>query len=714
MKKQSMKAFRKITSLVGGLLAVCAVFHVTSAGAQALILNTNQGSTVYSQNFDGLGTAFPTEWSYYKSATATSLGTAVTPSAAQLAWSQTSFLFGNFASTTNNSGTPFVGTEVAATQNAASNRSLAVRTTSATGSDPGTAFVLEIDNTTNLVNFKLDLDFNLLSPQGRTTIWTVDYGFGSSPTSFTVADATKNFTAAASPTGVFGTTHKTISFGSALDNNTGPIWIRVVTLAASTGSGSRPTVGIDNVLLSYTNAPTVANPVVIISQPHGATNNAGTGASFTVGVTGTAPIYSWYEILAGVTNQLSDGANPSGDGSTISGSTSATLSLAGIYGGESASYFAVITNSSNATNSAVVKLQVVDPGFSFQPVNITNVVNDLDVFSGTVVGTVPTTLSWYYNGVLITNTTTATLTNTLSTTVTNTTTSTNLPGYYLVAANQFGTVTSTVVTASIIGVGQTELARWDFNDTNAYAPTNPLPSLGTATANAVQNPAVTNFAFAPGDLSDPVVEAGAQNLGWTLSGFPATIDNKTAGFQFNVSTVGYTNIVIAWHERHSATGSKYMRVQYTTNGTDYIDGDVITQTAVAYQFYSSNLSAKPNVNNNPNFGFRIVAEWESTAIGSANAAYDGVSGAFGSGGTIRLDLMTVLANPGTSGPVSSIPLHYTFTSGNTLTFTWSDPSFSLQVAPNVAGPYNTIGVAASGFVTNTTTANQMFFRLSHP
>lgn len=690
-------------------VALCAVMHHRSALAQGLVLNTNQNQTSYSQNFDNIGTSFPSEWLCYKAATSSSLGTVVSFTSTPTGWSSSSFLFANYCSVSNYTGTAFNGTESTTIQSACSNRSLAVRTTAASG-DPGAAFVLEINNTTNLVNFKLDFDIAVLSVQGRTNIWTVDYGFGSTPTSFTVADASKNFTAV----GTFGAAHRTISFGGALDNNVGPVWIRIVTLAATTGTSSRPTVGIDNVVLTYTNAPTVASPIVITSQPHSVTNNAGTSASFTVAVTGTSPAYQWYQIdAAGNTNQLSDGTALSGDGSSYSGTQSSTLTINNVYGAESNLYFVNITNTAptgNNTNSAAVKLAVNDPIISAQPVNMTNVLNDVDLFSATVVCSQPSQQLWYYNGAVISNVDAILPTNSSTIFVINDTTATNLTGYYLVASNQYGMVTSAVATASIAVTPPVEIVRWDFNQTTQYTTTNPSPSLGTGTAYPVQNPAVSNFVYAAGALFDPAqLGASATNQAWALNGFVAGISNKTAGFQFNVSTVGYTNIMLTWSERHSATASKYMRVQYTTNGTDYVDGDVVTFSQVAYQFYSSDLSAKPGVANNPNFGFRVVAEWESTAIGDATASYAGTSSTFGSGGTIRVDLMTVFGK--SLGNVASIPLYIGYNGTNAI-LTWTDPAgaFSLQSAPLATGTYTNI-VGATSPYTNLAVGSQQYFRL---
>ncbi len=207
-------------------------------------------------------------------------------------------------------------------------------------------------------------------------------------------------------------------------------------------------------------------------------------------------------------------------------------------------------------------------------------------------------------------------------------------------------VTSAVATATIAITPSVELTRWDFNETNDYTPVNPAPSLGSGTAIPGPSAGATNFIFAPGALFDPAqLVTDSTNAAWELNGFNAGISNKTAGFQYNVSTVGYTNILLTWSERHSATASKYMRVQYSTNGVDFLDGDVITFSQVLYQFYSSDLSAYPGAANNPNFAFRIVAEWESTAIGTGNASYAGTSSGFGGTGTIREDLVTVFWQP---------------------------------------------------------------------
>lgn len=236
-------------NVIKSLLAlIFATAIALDAGAQLVLAGTN-----YLQHFDGIGSGLPDEWLIYTNAKSTQLGTPLAFNPMPTNWANTSFGFGNYASTING-GTNLLGTEAPANQYVFTNRALGLRTTAA--ADPGAAFVLKIGNTKGLGNFTLDLDFLLLSVQNRTNVWTVDYGIGSNPGSFV---AVGTYTALGNGNGgVFGATHKTFSFGQALDNQSGPVFIRIVNLAPSglsTGSsGSRPTVGIDNFSLGFTSA----------------------------------------------------------------------------------------------------------------------------------------------------------------------------------------------------------------------------------------------------------------------------------------------------------------------------------------------------------------------------------------------------------------------------------------------------------------------------
>ena len=141
---------------------------------------TLSGSS-YSENFNG--TTLPTGWSTRKTATATALGTSVTPNTSGT-WASTTAEFRFCAS----AKAPLTAASSTAVQNSATDRCLAVRPSGSFG-DPGQAFVLHISNTLGFTNFSMSFSAQLLDAQGRTTTYLVEYGTGTNPSSFTQAGA---------------------------------------------------------------------------------------------------------------------------------------------------------------------------------------------------------------------------------------------------------------------------------------------------------------------------------------------------------------------------------------------------------------------------------------------------------------------------------------------------------------------------------------------
>jgi len=315
-----------------------------NAVGQTLILS----GTSYSQNFDEVANSLPDGWSVRTNATVAQIGTLAPFSTAHKDWTNTAGTFANYASTTNNEGTAFVGNEPATTQTNALNRAAGIRQTGAFG-DPGAAFVLRIDNTIGMGNFQISLDLLMLSVQTRSTVWTIDYAVGNAPGAFTPL-------ATFSDPGVFGTTKTNISAGSVLNNQTENVWIRIVALAASTGANNRDTFGIDNFQLTWTPVSTEPDPPHIIGQPQSRTNVAGTTATLSVAVSGTAPFtFQWRK----GTDDLADG--PTASGSTIAGATTASLSISSVRSDDAGNYSVRIVNSVNSTNSQAAVLTVVQP-----------------------------------------------------------------------------------------------------------------------------------------------------------------------------------------------------------------------------------------------------------------------------------------------------------------------------------------------------------------
>ena len=236
---------------------------------------TLSGSS-YTQDFNG--TTLPSGWTTRTGATASALGATLHTPATSGTWASTTGQFRFCAS----AKTPLTSASSSALQNGATDRCLAIRSTGSFG-DPGQAFVLELANTLGFTNFSMSFAAQLLSPQGKTTIYRVDFGTGSSPSTFTQAGAT--FTDLGINSGLWGVQPVTINFGNALDNISSNVWIRIVSLNAASGSGNTCTFGIDDVNLNWTN---VSLPNCTFTSTSGAVlENAGT---YQIGVTvNTAP-----------------------------------------------------------------------------------------------------------------------------------------------------------------------------------------------------------------------------------------------------------------------------------------------------------------------------------------------------------------------------------------------------------------------------------------
>lgn len=225
---------------VRNVLAAALVWVMMTTVSMAQLTLT---SSPYTQDFNGIENGLPTGWTVRTGATATSLGTAPTFVTTKTGWGSSSGQFSNLAS----ANPPATSSDNTTTQNNNTDRAPGVRQSGNFG-DPGAAFVLQLDNTLGLTNFELDFKLMSVGVAGRTTIWKVDYGFGSDPSSFTEATTMPS---SLETSGTWGSTNVHVNFGSALDNQSGSVWVRIVTKDASTGTGARPHTAIDDFSLSF-------------------------------------------------------------------------------------------------------------------------------------------------------------------------------------------------------------------------------------------------------------------------------------------------------------------------------------------------------------------------------------------------------------------------------------------------------------------------------
>ncbi|MEI9942853.1 MAG: carbohydrate-binding protein [Chitinophagaceae bacterium] len=210
---------------------------VSLSGAVTGLINLT--ASPYVQNFNGIGTGLPAGVSVKTGATASALGTDATFTTAPVTWNNTGGAFKNFASGNNDEGV---------SQNTATDRAAGVRQTGSFG-DPGAAFVFQVANTTGKINFALDFNLQSLDASStRTTTWRVDYGLGLNPSTFIVPATTGNLTTGG---GTFSNNPIHVSFGNSLDNQSGIITIRIVSVTASSGANNRPSTGIDDFTLAW-------------------------------------------------------------------------------------------------------------------------------------------------------------------------------------------------------------------------------------------------------------------------------------------------------------------------------------------------------------------------------------------------------------------------------------------------------------------------------
>jgi uncharacterized repeat protein (TIGR01451 family) len=514
-------------------------------------------------------------------------------------------------------------------------------------------------------------------------------------------------------------------------NNASLVYFRLVDANTTSSAGGTTASGgtcrVDNFSVSTLTAP------VISSSPSPATVNAGLTASFTVTLSdGTPPFtYFWYKGTVSPANLIS---------TVATNVLTSTLTLPNVLQADAANYQVVVSNSTaiNATSDPAA-LTVIDPAINVQPVSQSGLTNGTVQFFVTAGGT-GLNYQWYFctspsdntqkasavgaslpSGSSVSGATSSALTiNNLHTS--------DPTNFVVVVTGTYGSVTSSV--ASLQTVANTgTLAFWTFNGT-VFNVTNPAPYQGIGTASSTN---VVTFAQSPANVDSDDLTPLTPNGSWGTETYPAqgTL-NTNAGVQFNVSTLGAKNLAVAYEVRGTGTASKYHRLQYTINGTDWIDYPTSSSVVSAgtgasvWTSFNYSLAGFPGAANNANFGIRMVAEFESTAsYGATNDAQYvavGTTATYGTGGTLSYDLVTISADaitnanqPPTISALANVSLIDNYYATNN--FTVSDvptPAGSLVVTatcldPTVAGSLTLTPVNTSGtckLIMHSTLGNQ--------
>jgi hypothetical protein len=172
-----------------------------------------------------------------------------------------------------------------------------------------------------------------------------------------------------------------------------------------------------------------------------------------------------------------------------------------------------------------------------------------------------------------------------------------------------------------------ELAVWNFNDSDL----NVDHGSGTLTSNLI----IANILFAAGTTNN-ARQADIAGQALSLQGGTGTANNGR-NLTLNVSTLGFSNIVVSLATQGTSTGFNSNQFQYSLDGITFIDfGPPYTPLAafgsVPLVF---TLVSIAGLNDNPNAAFRIL-----------------FNGATSSTGTNRIDNLVV---EGSTAAVSEIP-----------------------------------------------------------
>ena len=153
-----------------------------------------------------------------------------------------------------------------------------------------------------------------------------------------------------------------------------------------------------------------------------------------------------------------------------------------------------------------------------------------------------------------------------------------------------------------------EIAVWNFNDSDLVVD----HGSGTLLSNFV----ASNLAFAAGTSTNARLgDAAGQAL--SLQGGTSTTNNGR-NVTVNVSTVGFSNIVVSFATQGTSTGFNSNQFQYSVDGVNFVDFNPPYVPAAAFGAVPVifTLSSIVGLNNNPNSAFRIVFNGASSSTGN--------------------------------------------------------------------------------------------------
>jgi hypothetical protein len=165
-----------------------------------------------------------------------------------------------------------------------------------------------------------------------------------------------------------------------------------------------------------------------------------------------------------------------------------------------------------------------------------------------------------------------------------------------------------------------ELAIWNFNDSDL----NVDHGNGTLTSNLN----VVNVLFAAGTTNN-ARQGDLAGQALSLQGGTGNANNGR-NLTFNVSTVGFSDILVSFATQGTSTGFNSNQFQYSLDGITFVDfgPPYIPLTAFGTVPLVFSLSTILGLNNNPNAAFRIVFNGATSSTGNNridNVVFEGTN-----------------------------------------------------------------------------------------
>jgi hypothetical protein len=153
-----------------------------------------------------------------------------------------------------------------------------------------------------------------------------------------------------------------------------------------------------------------------------------------------------------------------------------------------------------------------------------------------------------------------------------------------------------------------ELAIWNFNDSDL----NVDHGNGTLTSNLN----LVNILFAAGTTNN-TRQGDLAGQALSLQGGTG-VANNGRNITFNVSTAGFSNIIVSLATQGTSTGFNSNQFQYSLDGISFIDFGLpyVPLTAFGSVPLVFTLASIAGLNNNPNAAFRIIFNGATSSTGN--------------------------------------------------------------------------------------------------